>query len=180
MKRRNGGAVIDRLFQAGYWLAYRLLRLYWAVRHPLTHGALVAVWHRGRILLVRTSYAGYYTTPGGYVHRGEATRRAAARELAEEVGIAVADDELVPALEITHDWEDKRDHVCLYRLDLIERPDFRPDNREVIEAAFYEPGAALTLELFPPVRQHIEAVSQASGSAGGEGGEEAGVEERAG
>lgn len=142
-----------------------MLRLYWAMRHPLTHGALVAVWHHGRIMLIRNSYTNCYTVPGGYRRRGETARRAAARELAEEVGIVVPEQRLAPALEITHYWDHKHDHVCLYSLDLTEQPFLRLDNREVVEAGFYPPRLALTLELFPPVRRHIESTFQSPGPA---------------
>ena len=45
--------MIDRLWQLGYAVAYRLLRLWWHVRRPAHRGALVAVWHSGEILVLR-------------------------------------------------------------------------------------------------------------------------------
>ena len=77
--------MIDRLFRIVYICAYRMMRLYWAVRRPHTHGALVAIWHDGAILLARNSYLPYYSLPGGYVRRNEIARQAAIRELAEEL-----------------------------------------------------------------------------------------------
>src|SRR5690349_20011904 len=79
--------LVDRTFQLAYKGAYQLMRTYWRVRRPTTHGALVELWHEGELLLVRNSYVGYYTLPGGYIHSGETSRDAAVRELSEEIGL---------------------------------------------------------------------------------------------
>src|ERR1700712_627156 len=50
---------LDRLYQLGYFCAYRLMRTYWRIRHPTTNGALVAIWSSGKVLLVRNSYVPY-------------------------------------------------------------------------------------------------------------------------
>src|SRR5437868_720913 len=52
----EGGLVINLLFRVAYRGAYQLMRIYWRAVHPQAHGALVAIWHDGRILLVRNSY----------------------------------------------------------------------------------------------------------------------------
>jgi 8-oxo-dGTP diphosphatase len=146
---------IDRFYQLGYKGAYWMMRGYWAVRRPDTHGALVAVWHGGRVLLARNSYHRYYCFPGGYVRSGETSRQAARRELAEEVGVAVPEERLALGHEVTHEWESKHDHVEIFEIDLAERPTIEVDNREVIAADFIEPNGALELELFPPVREYL-------------------------
>jgi 8-oxo-dGTP diphosphatase len=150
-------SVVDRAFRLAYLLAYRALRFYWGFRRPLTHGALIAIWNQGKVLLVRNSYVPYYSAPGGYLRRNEEGRAAAVRELAEEIGLRVRPEELVLALEVTHDWENKHDHVQVFTLDLNERPSVRIDNREVIEAEWFTPEQARTLALFPPLKQVIEA-----------------------
>jgi 8-oxo-dGTP diphosphatase len=152
-----GPTPLDRTFQVGYAVAYRLMRAYWGIRRPVTHGALIALWNAGEVLLVRNSYIPYYSAPGGYVRHNEAARDAAARELAEEVGIRVSAERLEFALEVTHDWENKRDHVQLFNLELSERPVVRIDHREVIEAAWFAPEHAVTLNVFPPLKKVIEA-----------------------
>jgi ADP-ribose pyrophosphatase YjhB (NUDIX family) len=116
----------------------------------------VAVWHDGAILLVRNSYVSYFNLPGGYVRRTETARQAALRELAEEVGVSGVDDLLALALDVTHEWEGRRDHVEIFAVELSQPPHIEVDNREVVAASFYTPEEALKLELFPPVRQHIE------------------------
>src|SRR5690349_19463262 len=58
---------VDKAFQLAYVCAYRLMRTYWTLRHPKTHGALVALFNGGDVLLVKNSYVPYYSLPGGYV-----------------------------------------------------------------------------------------------------------------
>jgi ADP-ribose pyrophosphatase YjhB (NUDIX family) len=148
--------LVDRGFQVAYLCAYRVVRTYWRLRHPATHGALVALWNRGEVLLVRNSYVPYYCLPGGYLRRGESGRDAALRELFEEVGVSAAADELDLVLEERHDWEGRDDHVTIFALELPSRPPVEVDHREVIEAGWWSPERALSLHLFPPVRHMLE------------------------
>jgi ADP-ribose pyrophosphatase YjhB (NUDIX family) len=147
---------IDRAFQLGYKVAYRLMRAAWRVTNPITHGALVLIWSRGEVLLVRNSYVPYYSAPGGFVKSGEDAREAARRELLEEVGVHVQLDMLQLSLELTHPWEYKRDHVKVFELVLEERPVVHVDHREVVEAVWMAPKDALRLNVFPPLKRVIE------------------------
>jgi ADP-ribose pyrophosphatase YjhB (NUDIX family) len=153
---------VDRLYQLAYICAYRLMRVYWAVRRPVTRGALVALWHEGEVLLVKNSYVDYYSLPGGYLRRGETAREAAVRELAEETGVRARPGELRLAREETHSWENKQDQVTIFELDVPVRPTVRIDNREVVEAHFFAPARALELNLFPPLRRVIERHHEAA------------------
>jgi len=146
---------VDRAFQLGYKLAYRLMRTAWRLTNPLTHGALVLIWSRGEVLLVRNSYVPYYSAPGGFVKPGEDAREAARRELIEEVGLDVQPDALSLALELTHPWEYKRDHVKIFELSLDERPVVNVDHREVVEAVWVSPEDALQRNVFPPLQRVI-------------------------
>jgi 8-oxo-dGTP diphosphatase len=157
--------MIDLLYRAIYRMAYRLMRVYWALFHPRTHGALVAVWHDGEVLLVRNSYTRYHSFPGGYVRHGEAGREAARRELREEVGIQVELSQLEPVLDEQRDWEGKRDRVEVFELSVAARPAVCADNREVVEAGFYPPAQALALDLFPAARAAIERKVRGSSRA---------------
>lgn len=148
--------LVDATYRTAYRVAYRLMKTYWKVRQPTTHGALVAVWHERRILLVKNSYVPYWSLPGGYLHRGETGAQAAARELAEEVGVKVDPSQLRPSVDIRHPWEGKQDHVEIFELELDHEPTVMADRREVVEAGFYFEERALELNLFPPIRAHIE------------------------
>ncbi len=156
MSKRSEPTLLDRGFQLAYICAYRAMRTYWKVRRPTTHGTLIALWNRDEVLLVRNSYVPYYCLPGGYLQRGETARDAAVRELHEEVGITAEPEKLELVLDRTHDWEGKRDHVQIFALDLSSRPSVEVDHREVVDAAWWTPERALSLELFPPLREVIE------------------------
>jgi ADP-ribose pyrophosphatase YjhB (NUDIX family) len=157
----ESATAVDRAFQLAYVCAYQLMRAYWALRHPQTHGALVVLRNAGEVLLVRNSYVAYYSLPGGYVRRHETAREAALRELGEEVGVTATADALVPILDETHDWEGKRDHVEIFTLEVPTRPRVAVDHREVIEASWWSPQRALSLNLFPPLRRVLEELKAA-------------------
>jgi 8-oxo-dGTP diphosphatase len=148
--------LVDRSFQLAYKVAYRMMRMYWGVRRPSTHGALVTLWHQGELLLVQNSYVPYRSLPGGYVGQNETGREAAVRELREEIGISVAMDQLEKVFDEVKDWEGKRDHVEIFALELDGRPDIRIDHREVVAANWFSPEQALKLDLFPPIRKILE------------------------
>lgn len=148
--------MINYLYRIAYVWAYRIMRIIWAVSRPHTNGALVAIWHQNTILLIRNSYLRYYNLPGGYIRRNESARKAALRELREEVGISTGMEMLKPALDMTHKWESRQDHVEIFAIELDHRPEMKVDNREVVSASFYTPLEALKLKLFPPLRKHIE------------------------
>jgi len=84
--------IVDAMIDASFRIdrcAYLLMRVFWAVRKHTTHGALVTIWVKQRILLVKNSYVRYFSLPGGYVKRGESGFDAAIRELREEVSLNV-------------------------------------------------------------------------------------------
>jgi ADP-ribose pyrophosphatase YjhB (NUDIX family) len=153
----RGPTVVDRGFQFAYVCAYQLMRTYWRLSHPTTHGTLVTIWNKGEVLLVRNSYVNYYSAPGGYVRDGETSRAAALRELKEETGVVARPKQLELALDETHDWEGKKDHVEIFVLNVEERPIVQVDNREVVEATWFTKERALALNLFPPLRQVIRS-----------------------
>jgi ADP-ribose pyrophosphatase YjhB (NUDIX family) len=150
-------SIVDFGFRMAYRVAYQMMRVYWRLARPTTRGALVSIWKNGEILLVRNSYVSYYSVPGGYLIGTETPVMAAVRELVEEVAVRTAPEELKLGLQETHTWEGKTDVVSIFDLDVKERPVVQVDNREVVDAEFFTPQYALELNLFPPLRRHIEA-----------------------
>lgn len=161
---RQRPTAIDRGFQTGYKLAYRMMRMYWALRRPSTHGALVMLWNAGQVLLVQNSYVRYRSLPGGYVRRNERALDAAVRELKEEIGISARPDQLASVFDEVKDWEGKRDHVEIFALNLEHRPKVEIDHREVVAADWFSPERALELDLFPPIRRVLEGVLARGGA----------------
>jgi 8-oxo-dGTP pyrophosphatase MutT (NUDIX family) len=147
--------MINALIRAVYRVAHWGLRLLWLIRRPETTGALVAVWHHGRVLLVKNSYRPQLTLPGGYIRPREDRRTAAARELREEVGIQVQPKRLVHAYHGTHLFEHRQDTLDIYELEVDEAPSIQVDDREVVRAEFHRPDDALGMEIVPHLEEYL-------------------------
>ncbi len=152
-EQRRKPSIIDLGFQIAYKLAHRLLICYCYVFRVKINGALVALWHEERILMVKNSYRRYYSLPGGYVAAGEAPEHAGARELREEVGISIPIESLHPAYEGTYLFEARKDSLIIFEAALEAPPRMRIDNREVVWAAFVTVDYALGL----PTSPHLSA-----------------------
>jgi 8-oxo-dGTP diphosphatase len=142
--------VTDRLWRTAYRLGFGLARLWWRLRRPDHHGAVVAVWHAGRVLVVQQSYRPNSSWPGGGIRRGEDPRDAARRELAEELGLVVDPQDLVLAREMVVEWDFRREHVRVFELRLAAAPPIRIDHREIVAARFVEPETLLREPGLPP------------------------------
>ncbi|MGB8332616.1 MAG: NUDIX hydrolase [Polyangiales bacterium] len=147
--------MIDALIRAVYRVAHWGLRLLWFIRRPETTGALVAVWYRGRVLLVKNSYRSQFTLPGGYVRPREDRRTAAARELREEVGINVQPKRLVHAYHGTHVFEYRQDTLDIYELELDAEPNVQVDHREVVLAEFHTAAEVLGMKIVPHLEEYL-------------------------
>jgi 8-oxo-dGTP pyrophosphatase MutT (NUDIX family) len=147
--------MINALIRAVYRVAHWGLRLLWFIRRPETTGALVAVWHQGRVLLVKNSYRPQLTLPGGYIRPREDRRTAAARELREEVGIHVQPKRLVHAYHGTHLFECRQDTLDIFELEVEAAPNVQVDDREVVRAEFHTPDEALGLPIVPHLEEYL-------------------------
>lgn len=58
--------------------------------------AAVVSDHEGRLLLVRKHHTSLYMQPGGKIEKGESALAALCRELREELGLQVTEDQLLP------------------------------------------------------------------------------------
>ncbi len=151
----NTATALDRLFQLGFILAYRLLAIWWFLTHPKTRGAICAVWSGGRVLLVRSPYRPYFSFPGGFINRRETASQAALRELREEVSISITPEQLKFSSRTVESRQHREEHTEIFEVEMAIEPHVRIDNREIIEAAFLSPAQALKLNLLPPARQYI-------------------------
>ncbi len=148
-------AVVDLGFRTAYRAAHRMLRAYWKVRRPNTHGALIAVWHEGRLLLVKNSYRRQYTLPGGYVRSGESAAAAAQRELREEVDLDLPSDRLREVYSRIYHFENRFDKVTIVEVEVEVPPVFEVDNREVVWASFEFPDAILRRPIVPHLEDYL-------------------------
>jgi len=129
--------LIDHVHRQMLRAAYPMLLRYeaWSGRHRPS--AVVALWHGGRLLVVRHSYRPGTELPGGALRRGEPPRLGAARELREEVGIEVDPADLTPYATMG------REPGVVLKTLFEYRPRRRPiphiDNREIVDACFVLP-----------------------------------------
>ncbi len=126
--------MLDRLVRALLPFAHRASLKWSRLTGVWNPSAAVAVWHGGRVLLVRHSYRRGWGLLGGHLRRREAPSAGAARELYEELGIAVAPEELVPVAA--------QGPLHCFEYHPEREPTLRPDGIEVIEARFVEAGEA--------------------------------------
>ena len=133
-----------------------MLRSYWFVRRPSTSGALAAVWHDGKVLLVKNSYRKHYTLPGGYVRPGEDPRAAASRELFEEVRLRIDHERFEHAYHGTKPFEFRRDTLDIYETTVDEAPELRVDAREVVWAGWKSPAEARAMHIVPHLAEYLE------------------------
>jgi 8-oxo-dGTP diphosphatase len=158
------GAVVDLGFRTAYKVAHRMLRAYWSVRRPSTQGALVAMWHDGKLLLVKNSYRRHYTLPGGYVRSDETAAMAAQRELLEEVRLQVPLERLREVYSRVHPFENRQDKVTIVEVEVDAPPRFDVDNREVVWAGFESPQQVLRRPIVPHLEEYLREREKASRS----------------
>jgi len=152
-------AALHRLALRIAWIG---LRVYWRLFHPEVRGTAVLVRVDDSLLVIRNSYRRVLTVPGGRVGRHEEHRSAAARELEEETGIAVAAETLVPAGHVLCTALGSKDEVYFYELRLTQEPSIEVDGREVVEARFVEEASLDRRTLWPPLRQLFDEADSRS------------------
>ncbi len=150
---------INAFLRTGYRLAYLALRVWWFVRRPHTRGAAVALWHEGRILMLRTSYRDCLSLPGGFVRAGEPSEQAARRELREELGISIPQQELRHAWHGMIRFESRRDEIDIWEASVTEAPTPYVTGREIVWSAWLPPAEALTHVLLPHVVAYLKGAA---------------------
>lgn len=122
---------------------------------PHTHGALVAIWSEGELLLVETSYRRSWSLPGGGIERGETARQAAVRELTEEVGLRVRAVQLLDPWQITERGLGGLNTVTIFTLPVQTRPALKVDGLEIVAVHWLSREQALARELPGHVRCYL-------------------------
>lgn len=141
---------MKRVLDLAYWLQRRL----WKWLRPRTRGVKVMLVNpAGEILLIRNSYGdrNLFVLPGGGIRPWEAPERAAAREVKEELGVAVTKLALVS----THvsGAEGKRDTIYVYKAEAVGDPN--ADSWEVAECRYFA-FAALPAKASPATLRRID------------------------
>ena len=112
---------------------------------------------RGReVLLVKRRHhgAGSWSTPGGYIDRGESFEACAARETLEETGVRIAD---VAFRAITNDIHDDGKHnVTVWLAARIEGGEAHVASPDELEEVGWFPWDALPHPLYGSTRNFVE------------------------
>ena len=111
----------------------------------------------GEFLAIKNSYKKHWTLPCGMIDAGETPIVAARRELFEEVGIDVSEEQLKSEGIILNTSEHKKDYINLFSIRFDEKPKVTLDNLEVIEFEWREisdPGE----NMFIPVKNFLSSL----------------------
>jgi len=141
-----------------FYVSWPWLWLYFASAER----ARVIIWDdRGRALLVQGKWMLWYddpglSLPGGGLRRGEDPAAGAVRELAEELGLKIAPQELRP-LGITRIHE----HGIAYNAHLFAArlqaaPALHLQHSEIVDAQWYTPKELTKFPLKPEVQRALE------------------------
>jgi 8-oxo-dGTP diphosphatase len=146
---------VDAAYRVVFILAYRTTLVWWFITRWPTFGAVTAVQHNGRLLLVRDSYRGLWSLPGGGIGRGEQPVTAAVRELTEETGIEVSEHDVTLIGVFKNFWEYHLDTVHIFETTLSVQPVLRLDNREIVDARWVTEEEVRWLPLIPHTEGYL-------------------------
>ena len=114
----------------------------------------MAMWCRGRVLLVKTCYRRVYSLPAGFVGRHEAARDAASRELFEEVGVRIQPSDLALVYTGTVFVEHHHDTLTVFEVEISSEPEVKASGRELVWVGWKTTEEAKEM---PLLSQHLRA-----------------------
>ena len=140
------------LHRLGLRAAHALRKRWWRLAQVRLQGSRVLAFDaRGQLLLIRHSYgSGTWMLPGGGIARREDPLDAALRELAEEVGLTLADPRCFAVVDEPLYGTTNRVHLFTGRAKGV----LAIDGREIIEAAFFAPHS-LPADLSPALARGL-------------------------
>jgi 8-oxo-dGTP pyrophosphatase MutT (NUDIX family) len=136
-------------------VAYFASIIFCFVFRPATKSAIIAVWLKNKVLIIKNSYYHKYVIAGGYINIGENPVEAAVREVKEEIGIIADPNQLKKVCVIKETFNYKRETINCFELILNGPPHIQLDHREVVWAEFLSLHKALKLNLSSPVRAFL-------------------------
>ena len=124
-----------------------------------------------RLLLVRLSEGGIWSTPGGAMEPDEFPSDAAVREAWEETGLLVRPERLLgvyggPHCVVSYPNGDESQYVITAIGCTIAAGTARPDHDETVDVRFWSESEARSLPLAPWLRAHLSMVYAGAKSPG--------------
>ncbi len=110
-----------------------------------SQGVKVAIFYKGKLLLIRNTYRKGWTLPGGGVKKDESPEQAAIRELREEVGISIP--KLNSHGTIKLDFE-RNSFVTVFS-GRVNSIDFQIDGLEIDEAKWVDTKELSKMDILP-------------------------------
>ena len=110
--------------------------------------SLIVVTLTDTVLMVLNGQRGQWELPGGMRERGETTRQAAARELADETGVWTTDLDFAAVVEFDLRQPTRREYAAVYRAELHLGPRLVV-NEEVSGFRWWDPHSSLSEDMSP-------------------------------
>lgn len=135
----------------------------WAHKRISSSGVMLED-EKGRLLVVKATYKPYWTVPGGLIDTGETPKRTAVREVFEEVGIRLKEDDLTFVLVADRIGKEIQTYQFLFKAKLTNdmKDHIVLQSSEIEEHAFINKTQAQL-----PGRMYAKAVKQwANGTTG--------------
>lgn len=133
-----------------------LVRCYWRLVRPVTAGSRTILFAaNGDVVLVRHALDGALYLPGGGRSGSEAPADTAARELNEELGVALNPLALASWATYESAWEGKRDVISVFTAQVPPEAELRPKCREITEVVLVDPSAPLPSSVSPGTARRL-------------------------